>query len=205
MADFKKQKGLIDEFRATVQDHQPIEFIRAILDRGLDLASLIGADLPLHMAIYNRYCELIPLLLEKGARVDASERTSKCTALHRALMYGHIHAAKLLIDAGSDVNACMHNGSSPLSTLVCWNSHRLSEPFDIVETLLDKQADINSRDDDGNTVLHIAACLDNTELTRLLLRREVNITIRNRRGCTAAEVAGLATRADTALFVELQG
>ena len=50
--------------------------------------------------------ELLPVLIEAGANVDAQD-SKGATALLYASIHGHIDSARILIEAGADVNVRM--------------------------------------------------------------------------------------------------
>ena len=54
------------------------------------------------------------LLLENGASVHVRSQISNDTLLHRASSYNHVEMVKLLIEAGSDVNARGRDQNTPL-------------------------------------------------------------------------------------------
>lgn len=95
------------EFR-TVKDESPL--MLASLRGQLDLARKLierGADVnkpgwaPLHYAATNGHLEIMDLLLENHAYIDA-ESPNGTTPLMMAAMYGSTPAVKLLLDAGAD-------------------------------------------------------------------------------------------------------
>lgn len=95
------------EFR-TVKDESPL--MLASLRGQLDLARKLierGADVnkpgwaPLHYAATNGHLEIMDLLLENHAYIDA-ESPNGTTPLMMAALYGSTAAVKLLLDAGAD-------------------------------------------------------------------------------------------------------
>jgi ankyrin repeat protein len=92
----------------SAKDESPL--MLAALQGNLDLAKKLierGADVnktgwtPLHYAATNAHLDLINLLLENYAYIDA-ESPNKTTPLMMAAMYGSSEAVKLLLDAGAD-------------------------------------------------------------------------------------------------------
>jgi hypothetical protein len=91
-------------------------------------------------------------LLDQGVDINAKNSTNGCTALANATMvYGlipggnYIAVVQLLLARGADINAiCLH---TPLGNMV------LHGNVDVVRILIDKGADVNKKDDSGNTPL----------------------------------------------------
>ena len=54
------------------------------------------------------------LIKYKGAHLNTKDLESGYTALHRALFYGHINAARFLIESGSNINVQDNEGLTPI-------------------------------------------------------------------------------------------
>src|SRR5216684_5973448 len=72
------------------------------------------------------------------------------TALHKVALWGDNHAAKVLIDAGADIDAIGYMGLTPLHFAVM-QGHEL-----LVETLLDRGARTDIRSELGTTAHELA-------------------------------------------------
>jgi ankyrin repeat protein len=104
-------------------------------------------------AALHGHLDICRLLIEKGAQVKAKDR-SGYTPLHYAAEKGRIEIVRLLCDLGADVEARITEwprGSRPLHMAAAY-SH-ISIMKELIEV---RNADINVRDDDGDTVLFIA-------------------------------------------------
>jgi ankyrin repeat protein len=66
---------------------------------------------PLHNAAWYQHPELVKVLIEAGADLDA-KNSAKKTPLH-FVARRNIKIAKMLIDAGADVNAEDEDGKTP--------------------------------------------------------------------------------------------
>ena len=69
---------------------------------------------PLHIAAHNGYTEVVKLLLDNKADVDASRTDDGATPLHLAAENGHREVVKLLLDNKGYVNTKTHHGKKPL-------------------------------------------------------------------------------------------
>jgi uncharacterized protein len=70
-------------------------------------------NMPLHAASAGRHAEIVRILLERGAWVNARQHGG-WTALHAAAQNGDTELAGLLIAAGADVKARADNNQNPL-------------------------------------------------------------------------------------------
>lgn len=94
---------------------------------------LVNIATPLHYASTVGLDTVIPLLLEKGADVDAKTETGE-TALQLAAKNGHAAVASLLLDGGADVDSEDLLGKTPLY----WAATR--NDFLVVKLLLARNA-----------------------------------------------------------------
>ena len=106
---------------------------------------------------------IMKALIEKKADVRAQNRDGATALLLAASQ--HPELARLLLDAGAQVNVADRNGSTPL--------HRATQGRQIalVRELLDRGADINAEEMGGVTPLLLARDNDDREMTALLSAR----------------------------------
>ena len=64
------------------------------------------------------YTDIVTILIEHGAAVDAVSITTKSTALIFACQNDHVEVAKVLIGAGADINTSNCYGNTPLHEAV---------------------------------------------------------------------------------------
>ncbi len=189
-----------------------LEVTVLLLGRGADpnLRDTRG-NAPLHKAIENDRYRLIQLLASKGADVEARDQRGRTpltttaaagdieaikillatsadangrdrddhTPLGEATRYGHKEAVDALLAAGADTNL-PSAGSAPLLLTVSGHEVR----YDIVAALIAKGADINTKDSQGNTALHLAIRSRAEELVKMLLAGGVDINAADTEGCT---------------------
>jgi cytohesin len=132
--------------------------VKRMLDmKSIDVEAKIGGKEDgrrcLMTAALHGHLDICRLLIEKGAQVKA-KGWNDYTPLHRATHYGHIEIVRLLCDLGADVEARITEwprGSRPLHMAVaCGHISIMKELIEV------RNADINARDDDGDTVLFLA-------------------------------------------------
>jgi ankyrin repeat protein len=94
-----------------------IESVRLLCELGADVnytAEKIHGYCPLHFAAEQDNGEMIELLIEHGAKLNAQTLTG-CTALHLAAMNGNMQATRWLCLNGASVNISeFYNGYTPL-------------------------------------------------------------------------------------------
>jgi ankyrin repeat protein len=135
-----------------------IQADRSIVNR----PSPLSRSTPLHEAAAFGQNEVVLLLLDNGATIDA-ERDARRTPLHMAVFHGHAKTVELLASRGANINhlAWRHN-NSPLQVAVA-NKHT-----DVVRLLLDLNADTTIRDMNGDTALDDAEEMGLTNIVELL-------------------------------------
>jgi ankyrin repeat protein len=107
---------------------------------------------PLGLAAFFNHPEVVRFLLERGADVDAVARNARVqtTALQAAAASGDVASARLLLDAGADVNAAQPGGFRPLHSAAANGSDELAG------LLLERGADRAARTDAGATAADLA-------------------------------------------------
>ncbi|XP_078401038.1 uncharacterized protein LOC144682522 [Cetorhinus maximus] len=191
--------------------HGNTEVVQTLLDRGLDENHRDDMGwTPLHMASFEGHCSVCLALIEQGARVTevdndgripvilaAQEGHCQCvqtlleykspldsrgydgrTALCSAALEGHKEVVKLLLSKGAGVDIKDADGR-PLLYLLALDSQ-----MNMMQLLLDEgAANLESRDLDGRTVLHVCSWHGNLELVKLLVKygAEVNALDNDRR------------------------
>uniref|UniRef100_A0A8C4R5L7 Ankyrin repeat domain 27 (VPS9 domain) n=1 Tax=Eptatretus burgeri TaxID=7764 RepID=A0A8C4R5L7_EPTBU len=135
---------------------------------------------PLHVAVRHGHCELVALLLRRGARLQ--ELTlGGATPTHLACEHGHEEVLKLLLAHGVKVNKQDCHGNTPLH-LACAGGNT-----PIVEQLLKNGASMSMVNHKGNVPLHEATHSGNSATVNLLLTAGATTHYRNYLQLTAAE------------------
>lgn len=136
-----------NEFRVAVGDGN-VEKVRALIDAGADVKEHcnINGDTALIIAAMSPYPEMVRLLLEKGAHINACDNYG-CSALRLAV------PKAIWARRSDDVN----------------ERADADKRMEIVRILLDAGADFLLRDDEGGTPLSTAAKYEDLEVLRLML------------------------------------
>jgi ankyrin repeat protein len=160
-----------------------IELVKQLLDSGLTPNDRWAGSLPLAGAVYGGQPEIVKLLLERGANVNAVDGNAGGrgeTALHYAARSDAKSAAEivaLLLGSGAAVNVQDQAGNTPLMSAL---NHR-----EIALMLLAQGADVNLRDTGGNTALMYAAARHLPGMIQILMKHGADINAQNNAGTTA--------------------
>ena len=156
--------------------------------------------------------EIVKLLLEKGADVNARDNRIGAMAIMVASDKGHVDIIKLLIENGADINAKDNNSSTPLmiaaekgqvkaakfliengADINAGNNLLGAMPIgiasdkghvDIIKLLIENGADIGAKDKNGATPLMIAAEKDQPEVINFFIENGADINVRDNYGGT---------------------
>ncbi|KAF7232320.1 hypothetical protein EG68_05324 [Paragonimus skrjabini miyazakii] len=126
--------------------------VKFLLDNGacVDMTDSSGRkSTPLHFAAGYGHRDVVELLLERGADVNARD-DGGLVPLHNACSFGHVDVVHLMLRAGSDPNA-----------RDCWNYTPLHEAaikgkVEVCILLLQAKADLRARNLDGKTPIDLA-------------------------------------------------
>lgn len=99
---------------------------------------------PLHWACFAGRYNIVDMLLNRGARINATNMGDD-TALHLAASHGHVDCVNLLLKNNADVNALNEHGNTPLHYACFWGYS------EIAELLISHGAQANVANVDGET------------------------------------------------------
>src|SRR5215471_2543085 len=151
-------------------DRRTVEKVLAS-DPEIVKAQDLGKSTPLHHAAGYGTLDIMKLLLDKGADINAKNKRNS-TPLHWAI---HDEAkVRLLITRGADINAKQIEGRSPL-----YQAASLANGASVVKLLLEKGADPNVATLIGMTPLMAAAVRGDIDVMRTLLDKGANVNAKN--------------------------
>ena len=158
----------------------------------------------LHAASRRGHLEVVKLLLQRGADVNALDNANK-TAAELALENDHADVAESIAEYKSDMNPRNRIPPTTLDTddfgqygtsedgkdLSEASLHTASKEgdTDVVKLLLERGADINSLGRSINSPLMAAASEGKADVVRLLIERGAKVDLRDREGWTALILA----------------
>lgn len=122
--------------------------------------------------------EIVKALLQGGADINANVRGGY-SALLLALINRHDEVCEVLVAQPSlDLNARGSDGVTALM-LYAWRGRAA-----VVETLLQRGADVDMQEHDGDTALHAATTTGNLKVLQMLLAKGANPNLKNKLGGT---------------------
>lgn len=119
----------------------------ADVDMEMDVGPRAGYR-ALEIALYDRHLDVVSLLLDQNAEVEAMAGPKDQQAIHRAAQEGFVDVLQRLVQSGADVNAQDKTKYTPLFYAVNGGHYAAAE------LLLQHGADPNARDGHGHTPLH---------------------------------------------------
>ncbi len=102
--------------------------------------------------------------------------------IHMAVLSGNLEVVKQHIEAGTDINEKdVMSSSTPLISAASFDKPK------IAKVLIDANADLSLKNNDGSTALHSAAFFGRIEIVQMLIDAKADKTIRNNFGATPRE------------------
>ncbi|CAG9559103.1 unnamed protein product [Danaus chrysippus] len=169
--------------------------VEALCVRGVDMSRLDAHGVPpLWAALDSGQEEVASILVRNGADADCwGPGPDGClqTLLHKAIDENKESLATFLIRSGCDVESSRRPGAggeggdlaadkqAPLHLCCTWGL------TDVIQTLLEHGANINSKDAEGKTPLHIAIENQHAAIISLLLSQPgIDLSVRDNKGVT---------------------
>jgi ankyrin repeat protein len=107
--------GVGESALSTAASFNKIIIVELLLARGANPnVATDRNETPLQIAAYNGNVEIVRMLIEAGAKVDAADTQYGFTALASAARNGHVGVIRLLLNAGADPSRKIVDGRTPL-------------------------------------------------------------------------------------------
>ena len=156
------------------------ETVKALLTAGADIHTTNNdGDTPLHQACQEENTEVVMILIENKADKSKTNKNGQ-SPLHLACYRHNNKTAECLIELGAEVNVTDVDGNTPLLSVIrSMEDEGLDEECTtLIQKMLEKGADVNSRDKRGRTALHLACYKDDYKMAEYLIEigADVNVT-----------------------------
>lgn len=148
-----------------------------------------------HKLYVSQYEEIVSLLLKSNADPTLPDNKNHYP-LHDAAIGQCIQGMSLLIDKGADINAQNARGATALTSALTFTHSQRAE---VVQFLLQHQADPNLPTNSGTSPLHLVTTAGEIILMKLLLEGGAHVDAQNNKGETAL-MAALHTQMEPSLL-----
>ncbi|MEW9810211.1 MAG: ankyrin repeat domain-containing protein (plasmid) [Candidatus Symbiodolus clandestinus] len=158
----------------------------------------------LHFAAEQGHLEMVQLLLNNRADIEARDRNSEgrdnWTPLHLAAKNGHLAVVQELINRGAAVDSLDRSGSTALQLAAKFNHLK------VVQYLVeDRGADVTVKDKSGLSIVAWAAKKGHKAMVAYLANQKADINAVDRHGMTAIQHAAKANQWEVVQYLIEQG
>jgi len=185
------------------------DIAKLLIDKGADVNAQNRSNVtPLHLGVENGNKDVVELLIANGADVNAKRNTRSrkaSTALHDAVDAARGDIVELLIAHGADVNTrtdlgitplyiAERNGYTEIAELLLKHGAKEISPslfgaftyvdIDQIQVLIAQGADVNAKNNSGQTLLHLACRTGNKEVAVLLIDKGADVDAETELGWT---------------------
>ncbi|KAI9840700.1 MAG: hypothetical protein M1837_001376 [Sclerophora amabilis] len=121
---------------------------------------------------------VVESLLNANPGLSSRRDTDDRLPIHWAISYNHLPIVELLVQRKDfDPDAQDGSGWTPLMIAAS-----LKEGDELVDLLLRKEADVNSKNFSGQTALHFCASKNNLDIARKLVQHKASARVKDKRG-----------------------
>uniref|UniRef100_A0A8B9LKV1 Ankyrin 3a n=1 Tax=Astyanax mexicanus TaxID=7994 RepID=A0A8B9LKV1_ASTMX len=137
---------------------------------------------PLHVAAKRGNGNMVKLLLDRGAKIDAKTKDG-LTPLHCGARSGHEQVVEMLLDRGAPILSKTKNGLSPLH-MATQGDH-----LNCVQLLLQHDVPVDDVTNDYLTALHVAAHCGHYKVAKVIVDKKANPNAKALNGFTPLHIA----------------
>lgn len=194
-----------------------LDCLKLLLENGADINGIGKSLPPLCIASEEGNAQIVDYLILQNVELDKKDSFGS-TALMHAASEGQKKIVEKLLKAGADKSIVDANGYSASDYAEDENQYQLQKYLNTeerpaihqatidglienVERMVAQGVDINTKDDYGRTVLHLAAAVNHTIDMRVLLNLGVDIDAKDQQSRTALMYAAAAGHRDAAVLL----
>ncbi len=162
-------------------EYEQIEILEYLIKQGAQIDSKNWANqTPLSLAAYKNAIKSIPVLIKHGANIESEDSFGQ-SPLYRAASSGHLESVKLLLKYGANINAISFNEKIKNGRTILMNTIKerteIKNSFQIIQFLLDNNADITIADQKGESPLSWASKNQKNKIAKIIIKKwQTNIT-----------------------------
>ncbi|KAK2639120.1 hypothetical protein Ddye_026915 [Dipteronia dyeriana] len=175
-----------------------LDFVQEILNRKPELAGELDArkSSPLHLATAKGYLEIVRKLVSVNPEMCFAHDRDGRNSLHIATIKGHISVLRELVNVRPQAARMSIADRGETILHLCVRYSQLEILKLLVETIGDNLF-LNSKDEDGNTILHTAAADKQVEVMEyLIIKTAIEVNAINAYGFTALDLSAQSSRKD---------
>jgi ankyrin repeat protein len=223
------------QFAVAIEDSD-VEKVKALLEGGAAADTWIDYGendiTPLMKAANDGEADIVKVLLEAGANVNAQGQGGKETALQNAVGSGHAAIVKLLLDAKADLSLRNTFGFNAFTTAVSAGNREIAESLlaagakiddgahtltplmfavsarspEMVKWLASKGANVNAGvKEGGQTALNLAILNADADMVKTLIELKVNVNAKMVDGTTPLKAAQKGDQDDIVALLKAAG
>ena len=182
----------------------------------------------LHVTVARKHSDVVQVLIDAGADIETKNDDGR-SPLHFASCLGELTTVKMLVKAGADVRATDAQRATCLS-LAAYNGHTDTVRYlvslpevdlnhqgsvnytalhyavqkkhaDVVQVLIDAGADIETRNDDGRSPLHVVSISGELTTVKMLVKAGADVRATDANRATCLMVAAYYGHTDTVRYL----
>lgn len=196
-------------------EHKEINTIQHLIKQGADInfSCPYGSGAyrtKLHSAVSNESIELVKLLIENGANVNARDKEGRTPLMVLAFHHDNIEIVRALLDGGADIETNDNSADTPIIE-AAWGGRP-----NLTKLLIEKGAKVNAQSANGKTPLHWASeNLPNRSpsitaegrlaVVQILLENKANVNAKDSQGYTPLDLATKSEKSDIASLLKKHG
>ena len=179
---------------ALASRNKDVKVLEHFMNKGLDVnAQDIEGSTPLINAARGNSLEVVALLAEKTNNVNVQDKKG-LSALAHAVSRNQPEVVSFLLEKGANSKMKDNNGNTLAYYLIQAYNPKSPEDFETKLKLLDKaRVSLADVQQDGNSLLHLAAKENNINLLKRLENAGIDINRKNDEGNTALHLAAMST------------